>query len=195
MAERSLTRREALGLLASVPLASAFVSTPAEVAAAQQAVARSSGVFQPAFFTPNELDTVRILVDMILPRDERSGSATDARVPEFMDFMMVDRPERQVAMRGGLAWLDVECERRFHRRFADCIDQERRELLDEIAYPDRARAELSHGVEFFSGFRDLTATGFFTSQMGFEDLRYVGNTYVTEWTGCPPEALRILGFD
>jgi gluconate 2-dehydrogenase gamma chain len=195
MAERPLTRREALGLLTSMPLALAFVSTPAELAAAQQAVARSSGVFQPAFFAPNELDTVRILVDIIIPRDERSGSATDARVPEFMDFMMVDRPERQVAMRGGLAWLDVECEHRFNRRFADCIDQERREILDEIAYPDRARPELSHGVEFFNGFRDLTATGFFTSQMGFEDLRYLGNTYVTEWTGCPPEALRILGVD
>jgi hypothetical protein len=110
-----------------------------------------------------------------------------------MDFMMIDQPERQVAMRGGLAWMDLECRERFGKAFVDCSGEERAVLLDLLAWPDRAPAELSHGVAFFTGFRDLTATGFFTSKMGFDDLRYMGNEFVTEWKGCPEEALRKLG--
>jgi len=190
MAGKDLDRREALALLASLPLASAFACTPSEVAQAQQAVAGHS---RPRFFTPHEQETVRILSDLFIPRDERSGSASDAGVPEFMDFMMSEQPDSQVIMRGGLAWLDLECEQRFDRRFAACDEAERTALLDEIAFPERAAPELSHGVRFVNAFRDLTATGFFTSKMGFEDLDYRGNVYVTEWTGCADEALRKLG--
>jgi hypothetical protein len=182
--------REALEPLASIPFASVFTSTGGEVARAQEAV--RSG-FTPQFFTEEEHRTVRLLADMILPRDERSGSATDAHVPEFLDFMMTDQPERQVAMRGGLAWLDLECRERFGRRFVECADGERGEILDLVAWPDRAPPELSQGVAFFTAFRDLTATGFFTSRMGFDDLQYVGNEFVTEWKGCPEEAIRKLG--
>jgi hypothetical protein len=185
-----IDRREALELLASIPFASVFTSTGGEVARAQEAV--RSG-FTPQFFTEEEHRTVRLLADMILPRDERSGSATDAHVPEFLDFMMTDQPERQVAMRGGLAWLDLECRERFGRRFVECADGERGEILDLVAWPDRAPPELSQGVAFFTAFRDLTATGFFTSRMGFDDLQYVGNEFVTEWKGCPEEAIRKLG--
>ncbi|MGH9321515.1 MAG: gluconate 2-dehydrogenase subunit 3 family protein [Vicinamibacteria bacterium] len=185
-----MDRRRALALLASVPFASAFTLTPAEVARAQEAV--RSG-FTPRFFTDHEHRTVRVLVDLIIPRDERSGSATEAGVPEFMDFMMVDQPDRQIAMRGGLAWLDLECEERFSKRFVDCAPGEQASLLDIIAWPDRAPEEISQGVEFFSRFRDLTATGFFTSKMGFDDLNYMGNEFVAEWTGCPEEALKKLG--
>ncbi len=183
-------RRKALALLASAPLATAFVCTGADVARAQVAIGDD---YQPTFFTAHEHDTVRLLVDILIPRDARSESATDAGVPEFMDFLMTDQPERQLAMRGGLAWLDVECLERFDKYFVGCDASERELLLDEIAYPDRAGPELSHGVKFMNGFRDLTATGFFSSKMGVEDLQYLGNEYVTEWTGCPEEALRKLG--
>lgn len=184
-----MDRRSALRLLATAPLATAFSCTGAEAARAQRAVSEG---YAPKFFTDAEYGTVRRLVDLILPADERSGSATDAGVPEFMDFLMDDQPERRTAMRGGLAWLDAESLDRFGRRFVDATDAERSELLDAVAYPG-ADAELSHGVEFFSRFRDLTATGFFTSRMGFEDLQYLGNEHVTAWTGCPPEALEKLG--
>jgi Gluconate 2-dehydrogenase subunit 3 len=187
-----IDRRSVLRLLASVPLASAFRLTGLEVAEAQEAVRRAGADFSPQFFTPHEYRTVGVLVDLLLPADERSGSATDAGVPQFMDFMMIDQPDRQVAMRGGLAWLDLECDERFGKRLIDCSAGEQASLLDLIAWPDRAPADLSHGVEFFNRFRDLTATGFFTSKMGFEDLRYMGNVFVTEWTGCPDEALQRL---
>jgi hypothetical protein len=187
---QGMDRRQALELLASIPLASVFALTGAEVARAQSAV--RSG-FTPQFFTDHEYRTVRVLVDLILPKDDRSGSATDAGVPEFMDFMMIDQPERQLAMRGGLRWMDLECAERSGKTFVDSPPEQQAALLDLIAWPDRAPRELSHGALFFTGFRDLTATGFFTSRMGFEDLAYRGNEFVTEWTGCPEDAIRKLG--
>lgn len=113
-----------------------------------------------------------------------------------MDYMMADQdtsPEARIAMRGGLAWIDAESERRFGKRFVDCVGQQRTELLDQIAWPARALPEMSHGVTFFSSFRDLTASGFWSSEMGVKDLRYRGNTFVPQWTGCPDAALRKIG--
>ncbi len=196
----NLHRRDVVQLLAVAPLAAAFDWTPADAERARasagtaRAAAATTGTqFEPAFFTPHEYRTVRLLVDLILPADERSGSATDAGVPEFMDFIVADQSGRQTAMRGGLAWLDVQCLRRNGNTFFDSADAERSALLDEIAWPERARPEMSHGVAFFNSFRDLTASGFFSSRMGVEDLRYQGNTFMADWNGCPPEALDKFG--
>jgi hypothetical protein len=52
---------------------------------------------------------------------------------------------------------------------------------------------MSHGVAFFSMFRNLTASGFWSSRMGVADLQYIGNAVVHEWQGCPPAALAKLG--
>ncbi len=152
--------------------------------------------FTPKFFTPHEWRTVSVLVDDVIPRDERSGSATDAKVPEFMDFILADADSSdasRTAMRGGLAWLDLACDDRFGVLFADANETQRHQLLDEIAWPKKARPEMSQGVAFFSRFRDLTASGFFSSAMGWKDLRYLGNVAVHEWNGCPPAALEKLG--
>ncbi len=188
-----------LGLLGSVPAAAGFTWTEAEAAVAAQAVRSArrpaAAAFKPKFFTAHEYATVRTLVDIIIPKDERSGSATDAGVPEFMDFMMVDDPGRQTPMRGGLAWIDRECEDRFDKRFLDCTSAQRTAVLDDIAWPQKSRPEVAHGVAFFSSFRDLTAGGFFSSKMGVEDLKYTGNVMVPEWTGCPDEANRKLGVE
>lgn len=191
----AIDRREAVQRLAAVA-GVAFTWTDGELFRAhgrRRAAAAAGRAFQAEFFTAHEYQTVRVLVDLILPRDARSGSATDAGVPEFMDFMMIDRPDGQTRMRGGLAWLDAECRERFGAGFIACSDEQRRELLNLIAWPDRAPAELSHGVAFFNMFRDLTSSGFWSSRMGVEDLRYIGNTYVAEWHGCPVEQLRKIG--
>jgi hypothetical protein len=156
-------------------------------------VKKTATPFKPKFFTAHEYATVTVLVDLIIPKDDRSGSATDAGVPAFMDFMMVDQPARQTAMRGGLAWLDRECVNRFEKTFLACTPPERSKVLDDISWPQKAAPELSHGVAFFNSFRDLTASGFFTTKMGIEDLQYMGNRYAPEWAGCAPEALKKLG--
>jgi len=196
----AISRRKALKTLGAVPLAASFTWTPADAAQAQQrattaraAAAAAKKPFAPKFFTAHEHATVRALVDLIIPKDERSGSATDAGVPEFMDFMMLDQPARQVAMRGGLKWLDSECLRRFDKTFLDCTGAQRTAVLDDLAWPEKASPLLSQGVAFFSGFRDLTASGFWSSKMGVNDLHYMGNTFNPDWNGCPPEALQKIG--
>jgi hypothetical protein len=193
-------RRTMLRLLTAGPAAAGFAWTEAEAQqahqqahAAKEAEKKTARPFRPAFFTPHEYATVRVLVDMIIPKDERSGSATDAGVPEFMDFIMGDQPGRQTAMRGGLAWLDRESVSRVGKSFLDSTAAERTALVDDIAWPRKARPELSHGVAFFNSFRDLTASGFFTSRIGIADLQYMGNRYAPEWNGCPDEVLKKLG--
>ena len=191
-----------LKLLGAAPAAAGFAWTEAEaqqahhqVRAARQAqqTAGRTAAFKPKFFTPHEYATVRVLVDLIIPKDARSGSATDAGVPEFMDFMMIDQPARQTAMRGGLAWIDRECLRRYDKTFLASAAAERTALLDDIAWPSKATPEMSHGVAFFNSFRDLTASGFWTTKMGMDDLQYMGNTFVAEWKGCPDAALKKMG--
>ena len=195
----TINRRQLLRLLGSAPLAAGFTWTEAEAAqaaknaqAARAATAKTA--YKPKFFTGREYTMVGILSNLIIPKDDRSGSATDAGVPEFMDFMMIDQPNRQTAMRGGLAWIDLECQDRFDKRFLECADADRAAVLDDIAWPQRAKPEHAAGVAFFNSFRDLTASGFWSSKMGVEDLQYIGNTMVPEWKGCPPEALKKLGF-
>lgn len=181
--------------MAGIPLLAAGLSPAAIARATEAARAARSGpaLFAPQFFTVHEYATVRVLAELVIPRDGRSGGALDAGVPEFMDFILAEYPGMQTGIRGGLAWLDGESQERFGREFVDVTDVERRAVLDDIAWPSRAQPERSQGVAFFTRFRDLTASGFFSSRIGVEDLRYVGNTALTEWRGCPPEALEKLG--
>jgi len=194
-------RRQAIKTLASAPIAAVAITwTQSEVQAAseaaqqaRQAAARAKAPYKPKFFTAHEWATIAVLVNLIIPKDEKSGSAVDAGVPEFMDFMMGDQPNRQTAMRGGLAWIDAECHRRVEKTFVAATDEQRRSLLDDISWPRRVKPGMSYGVTFFNSFRDLTASGFFTSAMGMADLEYMGNAFLPGWKGCPPEWLKKLG--
>jgi hypothetical protein len=110
-----------------------------------------------------------------------------------MDVFMADRENMQRWMHTGLAWLDGECRKRFRRAFADCDASQRTAVLDDIAWPKRAREEMQPGVRFFNNFRNFTASGFWSSRMGIDDLQYMGNTAVPQWNGCPPAVLEKLG--
>lgn len=195
----TISRRSMLELVALTTLAAAcdrgstVGRAVGRTTAAGAAATAASGPYAPAVFTPHEWDTVRILVDLIIPRDARSGSATEAGVPEFMDRMLALYPHDVLPLRGGLAWLDRECGDRFGQPFVSCSAAQRTAVLDDIAWPARAKPEHSQGVAFFTRFRDFTASGFFSSRVGVEDLQYLGNTMVADWTGCPPAARTKLG--
>jgi gluconate 2-dehydrogenase gamma chain len=195
-----LNRRDALKAFAAVSAAGLFEVTPPQLERALRRVQTlaEAGAAPPEakFFNAHEWRTLRVLVDYILPRDSRSGSATDAKVPEFIDFLMSDRDASEgskVAMHGGLAWMDNESRHRFDKNFADATDAQRRQILDDIAWPAKARPEMSQGVGFFSHLRDLTASGFFSTQSGWRDVQYIGNVFNPNWDGCPPAALDKLG--
>ncbi|WP_353182188.1 gluconate 2-dehydrogenase subunit 3 family protein [Parapedobacter lycopersici] len=145
------------------------------------------------FFSEHELKTIAILADIIIPADGVSGSATDAGVPDFIEFMVKDIPSYKTPMRGGLKWLDVQSQRRYGKVFAACTDQQQLELVDAIAYPAKAAPGMEQGVAFFSLMRNLTASGFFTSEMGVKDIGYVGNRPGI-WDGVPADLLQAHGF-
>jgi gluconate 2-dehydrogenase gamma chain len=187
------SRREVLGLLGVAIMSGAFGCSPDGVEKAAREARDAATPFVRRFFDDGEWRTVRTLVDVVIPRDARSGSATDAGVPEFMDVILTEFPESGKSMREGLVWLDAECRRRFTRGFPDCTEAERKALLDDIAWPKRAAAEMQEGADFFSQFRNLTASGFWSSRMGVEDLHYIGNVFNPGWNGCPPAALEQLG--
>lgn len=188
-----LSRRDWIAAMSVAAVALRPTAAQAEAARAAVAGQLTGGASAPRVYTPHEWQTVRTLVDYIFPKDERSGSATDALVPEFMDQMLFLEPGMRTAHRGGLAWLDSECRERFGATFVGATDARRREMLDLIAFPARAPAELSHGVQWFNAFRDLAATGFWTSEIGVRDIGYMGNTPQVAWNGCPSENLRRLG--
>jgi hypothetical protein len=144
---------------------------------------------QKNFFTDHEMATIAVLSDIIIPADEISGSATDAKVPEFIEFIVKDMPGHQVPMRGGIRWLDLQSFKRFEKAFKDCSIEQQLQLVDEIAYPKKAKTEMSQGVQFFSLMRNLTATGFYTSQIGVKDIGYAGNV-ATQWNGVPDDVLK-----
>jgi len=145
-------------------------------------------VTSTTFFTMHELATITLLGDIIIPKDEVSGSASEAGVPEFIEFIVKDMPEHQTPMRGGLRWLDLQSFKRYEKAFKDCNAEQQLSLVDEIAYPKKAKPAMMQGVAFFNLMRNLTATGFYTSQMGGKDIGYVGNT-PNQWNGVPDEVL------
>ncbi|SKC52657.1 gluconate 2-dehydrogenase subunit 3 family protein [Ohtaekwangia koreensis] len=144
------------------------------------------------FFDAHEMKTITVLADIIIPKDAVSGSASDAGVPDFIEFIVKDKPEYQIPIRGGIKWLDVQSMKQFNADFASCSSQQQIEIVDDIAYPEKAKPELKQGVAFFNTMRDLTATGFFTSKIGIKDLGYVGNR-PNQWDGVPQEVLDQYG--
>ena len=197
MSSKDMNRREAVQTIAAIPAAIFFSTAELEKArkfvdGALTAIAQGKA-YAPKFFTPAEWKTVRVLSDMVIPRDERSGGAVDAGVPEFMDFTMNDRPNSQKWMRDGLAWIDAQSTSRFGKAFADAAQSQREAILNDIAWPARAKASMADGVGFFNRFRDLTSSGYWSSEIGVKDLRYMGNVFNPNWQGCPPAALKKLG--
>jgi len=150
---------------------------------------RYEKVVAETFFTEPEMAVITILADIIIPKDEVSGSASEAKVPEFIEFIVKDMPEHQTPMRGGLRWLEIYTFKKFNKSFKDCSPEQRISIVDEIAYPKKAKKEVAQGVAFFNKMRDLTVTGFYTTQMGGEDLGYVGNR-PNQWNGVPDDVLK-----
>jgi gluconate 2-dehydrogenase gamma chain len=144
------------------------------------------------FFDPHEMKTISILTDIIIPKDETSGSATDAGVPEFIEFIAKDMKHHQVPLRGGIKWLDIQCNKSYGKPFSDCTPEQQIEMVDQIAFPEQAKPEMQQGVAFFNRMRDLTACGFFTSKMGIADLGYIGNV-PNQWDGVPQDVLDQYG--
>lgn len=190
-----LDRRDILKALAAMPAAalvssSLFASALAKALPGQSGLLMDAAAFQPRVLDPHQWQTLRVLCDLIIPADQISGSATQAGVPEFIDDWLDFKGGNLAAeIKGGLAWLDAECNRSFAHHFTDATAVEQAQILDRIAYPQKVAPEDSGAVAFFSQLRDLVVSGFYTSEIGIADLPYLGNEPQSEWTGCPESVL------
>lgn len=153
---------------------------------------RDKQLMEDKFFNDHEMKTIAVLSDIIIPKDGHSGSATDAGVPDFIEFIVKDMPDHKTPMRGGLRWLDVESLKRFDKTFTDLSSAQQIEIVDDIAYPGHAKPGMEPGVAFFSLMRNLTASGFYSSKIGIVDMEYKGNT-PTVWDGVPDDVLKQYG--
>ncbi|MDJ1484414.1 gluconate 2-dehydrogenase subunit 3 family protein [Cytophagaceae bacterium YF14B1] len=198
-----MKRRESLKALTLSSLAGLTVTAPVDVKPPQTPVnipggrtkkeaIRDAKLMSEKYFTDTELQTIRILCDIIIPADAHSGSASQAKVPEFIEFMAKDIPSLQTPLTGGLQWINQQSNKRFGKAFALCTAAQRIEIVDDIAYPEQAKPEMSQGVAFFNLMRNLTAAGFFSSQMGIKDIGYMGNT-PNQWDGVPEDVLKQYG--
>jgi gluconate 2-dehydrogenase gamma chain len=174
---------------------------------AEEEKKREKELLSTTFFTPHEIATITILADIIIPRDEVSGSASDAKVPDFIEFMVKDRPENQIPMRGGLRWLDVESLKRFEKPFKELDQKQQLNIVDDIAYPEitykdekgndvkkgkKEKMGMAQGIAFFNLMRDMTVSGFYTSEIGVKDVGYAGNV-PNKWNGVPDDVLKQYG--
>lgn len=153
---------------------------------------RDAKLMKEKFLTVPEMATVKVLVDIIIPADDKSGSASQAGVPDFIEFIAKDMPQNQTPLRGGLKWLDLESKKRFQKIFTLCTKAQQLQIIDDIAYPEQAKPIYSQGVAFFNLMRNLTASGYYTSKIGIEALGYKGNT-PNVWEGVPEDVLKQYG--
>jgi gluconate 2-dehydrogenase gamma chain len=158
----------------------------------KEELVRENKLASEKFFDEHEMKTIKVISDIIIPKDDVSGSASEAGVPDFIEFIVKDMPRYQTPLRGGIKWLDLQCMRRYESDFASLASEKQIEIVDEIAYPEKAKPEMQPGVNFFNTMRDLTACAFFTSKIGIADLGYEGNK-PNQWNGVPKEVLEQYG--
>jgi len=146
-----------------------------------------TGKYKPKYFPPHQYQMLLVLCDTILPKDGTSGGAVEAGAPEFIDLLTSENEDYQGILGGGLMWLDNFCVDRYGHAFLECTPAQQKETLDLIAYKKNAKTnpELSQGIAFFAKLRNMTCDGFYTSKIGIEDLKYIGNTALAEFPGCP----------
>lgn len=145
-------------------------------------------VMEAIYLNEHELETIAVLCDIILPSNANFGSATDAKVPEFIDFIVKDMPTNQLPIRGGIGWLDSHSNKLHNLEFKKLTNVQQLAICDTIAFPGKTAPELMPGEKFFTRMRNLTMTGYFTSEIGVKDLGYKGNT-PNFWDGVPQEIL------
>lgn len=152
-------------------------------------------LFAEKFFTNQELFTLDKICNLILPPNE-FGSIRDAEVVQLIEFMAKDIPTYKEPLRNGLIWIDNESKKRFNNLFVDCEIAQQENIFDEIAYydPNKSISDYSEPVQWFNLLRNLTMTGYFTSEVGINELGYKGNI-PNIWDGVPQDVLDQYGLE
>jgi len=134
-----------------------------------------------------DFQTLEVLVDAIIPADERSPGAKEARVADYIDLLLSESDD-EVALQwmGGLAALNQEAALRFHRPFVGLDAAQVDAVLGAIS-----KNEVNPGTpleHFFVMTKQATIRGYYSSEIGIHrELRYKGNQFLQEFVGCATE--------
>src|SRR5262249_24521579 len=162
-----IDRRTTLGLLGAGVL-------HANLAAAQRhahALKTDAKAYKLQFFTAQENDLLDRVAEMILPADQHSPGAHEAKVSLYIDLVVASSPEATQQQ-----WKD-----RLSAFAGECGQAA---ILNRLAAAEKnPRSPAEH---FFAGMKRATLAGYYTSQVGLlKELRYQGNAVQSGFPGCP----------
>jgi gluconate 2-dehydrogenase gamma chain len=128
----------------------------------------SEGAAQPqTFLTPDEMLTVQMMADHIIPRTDTPG-AVDAGVPSFIDRMLAGyyQDKERKTLRAGLARADADAKASNGRLFAELLPADQIALMRTYDREAYERQSGTTGPHFFRTMKELTILGFCTSEAG-----------------------------
>ena len=188
MANQSPDRREALALIAKVAAFGQFPGFSRWIFAGEHSHAESAsarpGSYQPLFFSPSEYQTIDLLTELIIPKDDGPG-AHDAGVAEFIDFLVAHDDSLEYPFRTGLAWLNAFAMEKYGANFDSLQKPQQDALLRKLAYKAEQAPTEVQGQEFFALLRKYTVIGYYTSKAGLEELDYPGLKFYSASPACP----------
>jgi hypothetical protein len=145
-----------------------------------------SGDLWSLTLTREQRATATALSDLIIPADDTSPAASSVGVVDFIDeWISAPYPDHAVDRKtvlDGLSRIESEAQRRFSTPFAKLSTTQMSAIADALLEDP-----------FFVRYRALTAGGFYTTPVGFRDLKYVGNVPMAAFEGPTPEILKRLG--
>ena len=183
------SRRESLKIIGAIGTTCAFpfsadelygqhVHVPSPAPAAPQEPSK------PKFFDAHEFETLSQITELIIPATETPG-AIGAGVPGYIDGVVSANKEHQKRFREGLAWLDKESSRQFRKKFGKLTEAQQVKLLTPLSEAVDSRGKLGPGERFFATVKNMTADGYYTSQIGLvRELGYAGNTALDKFPSC-----------
>lgn len=184
----ALSRRSALKALGTAAGAATFVPWLSdENLLAYSRIQATAAPAQPLVLSPAQYATLEALVDTIIPADERSPGAREARVADYVDLLLSEAEDPvKLQWLGGLAALDEQALERYGRRYTKLEPAEMEAILTAISRNERSPET---PIEtFFVMAKSATVHGFYTSEIGIhQELRYQGNQMIPEFVGCQTE--------
>jgi gluconate 2-dehydrogenase subunit 3-like protein len=175
------TALKALGTVAALP----WLSDAGLLAFAR--IQEVNAAPQPKVLTAPQFRTLEAFVEMIIPADDRSPGAKQARVADYIDLALSEtEPDHALRWMGGLAALDAESMSRFKAPFVSLAPAQADAILHDISRNESAPATPLE--EFFVMSKQATIRGYYSSEIGIhQELRYQGNKFLREFVGCETE--------
>jgi hypothetical protein len=149
--------------------------------------AAAAGQYKPRFFTSAEYELLDHLCETILPADEESGGARDAKVPVYIDTIAfyADGAVKE-SWRSGLASVDRLTEQRFQQRFSAIGTSEREQMV--AALLENERSPKNEAERFATRLKAAVIDAWGMSDAGMKYFRYKGNASSFTFPGCTHDA-------